>query len=92
MSYDRAVKKTVTFRLPEGLIAEIEREARVRRVSKSEVVRDRLRAGAPASGVRELRFDGIADLVGSVDGLPSDLSSGRKAYLKTTGYGRKRSR
>jgi hypothetical protein len=34
----------------------------------------------------------IADLVGSVDGLPADLSGRRKAYLRTTGYGRKRPR
>jgi hypothetical protein len=34
----------------------------------------------------------IADLVGSVDGLPADLSKRKKAYLKTKGYGRKRAR
>jgi len=34
----------------------------------------------------------IADLVGSVDGLPADLSRRRKAYLRSTGYGRKRPR
>ena len=84
--------KTVTFRLPAALIAEIDREARTRRVSKSVVVRDRLRSGAPAADIREARFDAIADLVGSVDGLPPGLSSDRKASLKTTGYGRKRSR
>jgi hypothetical protein len=34
----------------------------------------------------------MADLVDSVGGLPADLSARRKAYLKTTGYGRKRAR
>jgi hypothetical protein len=34
----------------------------------------------------------MADLVGSVDGLPADLSARKKAYLKTTGYGQKRGR
>jgi hypothetical protein len=32
----------------------------------------------------------IADLVGSVDSLPADLSARKKAYLKATSYGRKR--
>lgn len=34
----------------------------------------------------------IADLIGSVGGLPSDLSARKKHYLKATGYGQKRSR
>ena len=34
----------------------------------------------------------IADLVGSVGGLPPGLSRRTKAYLRTTGYGRKRTR
>jgi len=37
-------------------------------------------------------FADIAHLVGSVDGLPSDLSTRKKYYLKLYGYGRKRSR
>ena len=34
----------------------------------------------------------IADLIGSVDGLPADLSARKKSRLKATGYGRKRPR
>ena len=37
-------------------------------------------------------LDAIADLIGSVDGLPADLSARKKRYLKATGYGQKRSR
>lgn len=37
-------------------------------------------------------FDDIAYLVGSVDGLPSDLAANTKKYLRATGYGRKHSR
>jgi Protein of unknown function (DUF3018) len=37
-------------------------------------------------------FADIAHLVGSVDGLPSDLSARKKYYLKLYGYGRKRAR
>jgi Arc/MetJ-type ribon-helix-helix transcriptional regulator len=83
--------KTLTVRLPEALVAEIEAESRERRRSKSDVVRERLiRAEKPSSKVR--LSDSIADLVGSVAALPADLSERKKAYLKRTGYGRKRNR
>ena len=86
--------KTVTVRLPESLIAAIDAESRERGISKSDVVRERLEAGAGyGSPSRSGSFERIADLVGSVDdGLPADLSARKKHYLKATGYGRKRSR
>jgi hypothetical protein len=34
----------------------------------------------------------IADLIGSIEGLPPDLSARTKMHLKSTGYGGKRSR
>ncbi|MGB6537746.1 MAG: antitoxin MazE-like protein [Xanthobacteraceae bacterium] len=37
-------------------------------------------------------FEDIAYLAGSVDGLPSDLSTNTKKYLRATGYGGKRPR
>jgi hypothetical protein len=82
--------KTLTVRLPEPLIAQIERESRRRKVSKSDVVRERLTK--PSLGQGSAAFEAIADLVGSVDGLPPDLSARKKARLKSTGYGRKRPR
>ncbi len=82
--------KTLTVRLPEPLVAEIEAESRGRRISKSDVIRERLQRAPVARESRAL--DAIADLVGSVDGLPADLSAATKKYLRTTGYGRKRSR
>ncbi len=84
--------KTFTVRLPEALIAEIEAESRGRKLSKSDVVRERLSLAAESRGRRPGPRDAIADLVGSVDGLPADLSARRKRYLKTTGYGQKRPR
>ena len=82
--------KTLTVRLPEALVAEIEAESRERRRSKSDVVRERLsRVVGPRS---RPAFPAIADLVGSVDGLPADLSGQKKMYLKSTSYGRKRAR
>lgn len=84
--------KTLTVRLPEPLAAAIEAEARGRRVSKSDVVRERLeRASAVAREPGAAPYD-IADLIGSVDGLPADLGARKKRYLKVTGYGRKRNR
>ena len=86
--------KTVTVRLPEPLIAEIDAESRQRGISKSDVVRERLEAGAGYAGASgPASFERIADLVGSVDDRkPADLSARKKHYLKLTGYGRKRSR
>jgi hypothetical protein len=46
-------------------------------------------AGGPRS--RPALLDAIADLIGSVDELPADLSARTKAHLKA-GYGGKRAR
>ena len=89
--YQRRMK-VLTFRLPESLVAEIETESRGRKISKSDVVRERLSLVARSSRRRPAPLDAIADLIGSVDGLPADLSARRKSYLKTTGYGQKRPR
>jgi hypothetical protein len=83
--------KTLTVRLPEPLAAEIEAESRVRRISKSDVIRERLK-GAKAGAPPASALQAIADLIGSVDGLPADLSARKKHYLAATGYGRKRHR
>lgn len=82
--------KTLTVRLPEPLAADIEAESRGRNISKSDVVRERLeRAPRPR---RTAPLDSIADLIGSVDGLPTDLATRKKEYLHDTGYGKKRPR
>ena len=73
--------KTLTIRLPDALVMEIEHESQLRRVSKSDVVRERLHQPR-----REVREGGsmralAGDLLGSVRGLPIDLSSHKKTYL-----------
>jgi len=83
--------KTLTVRLPIAIVNDIEVESRRRQISKSDVVRERLMARRPTSR-RTAALDAIADLVGSVRGLPPDLSARRKHYLKATRYGRKRPR
>ena len=83
--------KTLTVRLPEQLVSEIEIESRERRCSKSDVVRERLQRVRSSTKRRTTPLDGIADLIGSVDGLPGDLSARGKEYLRSKGYGQKRS-
>jgi hypothetical protein len=84
--------KTLTVRLPERLIADIEKESRLLRTSKSNVVRDRLRR-APVAGAEESSgaLEVIGDLIGSVEGLPADLSAHKKHHLRILGYGSNRS-
>ena len=82
--------KTLTVRLPEALVAEIEAESRGRNLSKSDVVRTERLSVSPRRR-RTASLD-IADLVGSVGGLPVDLSGRKKACLEASGYGRKRPR
>jgi hypothetical protein len=82
--------KTLTVRLPEALVAQIEAESRARKLSKSDIVRERL--ARDVHSPRPATLDAIADLIGSVTGLPRDLSTRKKAYLRATGYGSKRPR
>lgn len=84
--------KTLTVRLPEELVAQIEAESRTRRLSKSDVVRERLSTPARGRSRRASALDSIADLIGSVDALPADLSKDKKRHLKAAGYGSKRPR
>jgi Arc/MetJ-type ribon-helix-helix transcriptional regulator len=84
--------KTITVRLPEPLVAEIEAESCGRKCSKSDVVRERLQQVDRTRSGRSTPLGAIADLIGSVAGLPADLSARKKRYLKATGYGRKSAR
>jgi Arc/MetJ-type ribon-helix-helix transcriptional regulator len=74
--------KALTVRLPEQLVAEIEAESRGRRCSKSDIVRERLQRAARPIRRQSMPLDVIADLIGSVEGLPADLSSRKKRYLR----------
>jgi Arc/MetJ-type ribon-helix-helix transcriptional regulator len=84
--------KSLTVRLPEALVAQIEAESRDRKISKSDVVRERLSRAEDSRQPRPPTLEAIADLIGSVKGLPPDLAARKKHYLKVTGYGRKRHR
>jgi Arc/MetJ-type ribon-helix-helix transcriptional regulator len=84
--------KTLTVRLPEDLVAQIEAKSRRRKLSKSDMVRERLTGAKRARPRHPASLDAMADVVGSVDGLPRDVSARTKKYLKSTGYGHKRAR
>lgn len=84
--------KTLTVRLPEPLVADIEAESRGRRISKSDVVRERLELAPRVRRRRMTSLNAIADLIGSVGGLPADLTARKKVYLRATGYGQNRPR
>jgi hypothetical protein len=84
--------KSLTVRLPDQLVMEIEEESRERNCARSDIVRERLQRGAGSTGDSSKRLSAIADLFGSVDGLPADLSARKKRYLKTAGYAKKRAR
>jgi len=84
--------KTLTVRLPEELAREIETESRERGRSKSDVVRERLSAPKTGHVRAKCLLDAIGDVIGSVDGLPPDLSARTSTQLKSSGYGANRSR
>ena len=73
--------KTLTVKLPDPLFAEIASHAKGRRISKSEVVRERL---ARSGAFRNSLWSRMEDLVIGHDSLPKDLSS-NKAHLKKYG-------
>lgn len=79
-SYNGSMK-SLTVRLPDSLVAELERESRVRQVSKSDIVRERLRQPLNGAATGGTMADLIGDLIGSVDGLPSDRAQNKKKYL-----------
>lgn len=83
-------QQSLNVRLTEELAARLDAEAQARGLSRSDLVRERLEShgtyAAPAG------YAAIADLVGSIDSLPPDVSAKRKDYLKRSGYGRKRPR
>ena len=57
--------KTLTIRLPDVLVKRIEQESQSRRVSKSDIVRERLAALPPARQEHPL-----ADILAEIDSLP----------------------
>ena len=69
--------RTISLKLSEDLLADLKREAKARRVSKSALVRESLEAALRNRARRGAAscYDLARDLAGSVKGLPRDLAS-----------------
>lgn len=78
--------QTVSLRLPANLLAELEAEAKSRRVSKSSLVRESLEKALSKRAAAHLAtcYDLSRDLVGSVTGLPKDIAENPK-YMNDFG-------
>ncbi|HYA04373.1 MAG TPA: antitoxin MazE-like protein [Xanthobacteraceae bacterium] len=77
---------------PDGAGGADRQSLRARRRASAAIRKAWAKALTPLPPGHVPTFADIAHLVGSVDGLPSDLSTRKKYYLKLYGYGRKRSR
>jgi predicted transcriptional regulator len=78
--------RTISVKLPDELLAELARQAKTRRVTKSWLVRESLEKGLreqPSAGAASC-YDLARDLAGTVKGLPKDLAHNPK-YLE--GFG-----
>jgi hypothetical protein len=68
--------QTISLKFPEDLLAELEREAKARRVSKSALVRESVEVALRQRSRRGAScYDMARDLAGTVKGLPRDLAS-----------------
>lgn len=88
--YYHVCVKTLTIKVPESLFAEIANAAKIRKVSKSEIVRERLVGGVPGQTAAPASlWSRMEDLVLKEDHLAADLSSNKKHMAN---YGKKRPR
>ena len=84
--------QTLVLRIPDELAAELEAEATKCNLTKSEIARRRLISGGSQAVNSSPGFELIADLIGTVEGGPADMSARKKDYLKAKGYGKPRHR
>ncbi len=68
--------QTISLKISDELLAELERAAKAKRVTKSEIVRESLETALrPRARSRTASsFDLAADLAGSIKGLPRDVA------------------
>jgi predicted transcriptional regulator len=78
--------RTISLKLPDDLLADLERQAKARHVTKSAVVRESLEKALRGQLGRSTAscFDLARDLAGKVKGLPRDLATNPK-YME--GFG-----
>ena len=86
-AYYPEIMRTISVKLPDVLLAQLIREAKARRVTKSSLVRESLVKGLheqPSAGAVSC-YDLARDLAGTLKGLPKDLADNPK-YME--GFGR----
>ena len=68
--------RTISLKLPDDLLADLEKEAKARRLTKSVLVRQSLEKALRrrSRGAAASCYDLARDLAGSVKGLPPDLA------------------
>jgi len=78
--------QTISLKLPEALLAALEKESRLRRMNKSALVRAALERELASAKARKKPscYDLARDLAGSLQGLPKDIATNPK-YLQ--GFG-----
>ena len=69
--------QTISFKVPDDLLADLEREAKARHVTKSVLVRRSLETALRGRRAASC-FDLARDLAGSLKGLPRGLAHDRK--------------
>jgi predicted DNA-binding protein len=73
--------QTISLKLPDELLAELNKTAKARRVTKSMLVRESLERTLRGQPKGEIScYDLAKDLLGSVKGLPSDLLDNPKYW------------
>ena len=85
-AYYAVVMRTISVKLPDELLAQLGKEAKARRVTKSWLVRESLEKGLheqPSAGAVSC-YDLARDLAGTVKGMPKDLA-GNPKYME--GFG-----
>ncbi len=79
-AYYPEVMRTISLKLPDDLLVELDSEAKARRMTKSSLVRESLekalRRQSSAGAVS--CYDLARDLAGTVKGLPKDLADNPK--------------
>ena len=74
----------ISVRLQEPLLRQLNREARKRRIRRSDLIREALEAFLSGEVVRidSLPYERVRDLVGSLSGGPPDLGEQHRKYLR----------
>lgn len=76
--------QTISLKLPDDLLAQLEQEAEARGMTKSQLVRESLEKALRQSSTGASCYELARDLAGAVKGLPKDLADNPK-YME--GFG-----